>query len=70
MLFKLKKFVSFVFTLRTPGEQVFSTNEQNSNPVFKGTVSEISSDPPYKDGNVRFTRVKALSVQVWKIFQS
>ena len=23
--------------------------------TFKGTVSVISSDPPYKDGNGRFT---------------
>ena len=32
----------------------------------KGTVSVISSDPPCKDGNVRFTMVllKALSDQV------
>ena len=70
MLFKLQKFVSFVFALRTPREQVFSTNEHSSNPVFKVTVSEISSDPPYKYGNVRFTRVNALSVKVLKIFQS
>ena len=24
---------------------------------FKGTVSEISSDPSYKEGNVRFTTI-------------
>ena len=33
---------------------------------FKGTVSLISSDPPCKDGNARFTTVtlKALSDQI------
>ena len=25
--------------------------------IFKGTVSVISSDPPWKDGNARFTTV-------------
>jgi len=25
--------------------------------LFKGTVSVISSDPPYKDDNIRFTTV-------------
>ena len=34
--------------------------------LLKGTVSVISSDPPCKDGNARFTTVslKALSDQV------
>ena len=34
--------------------------------LFKGTVSVISSDSPYKDDNARFTTVplKALSDQV------
>ena len=33
--------------------------------TLKGTVSTISSYPPYKDGNARFTTIpfKALSVQ-------
>ena len=34
--------------------------------MFKGTVSVISTDPTYKDGNAQFTPVplKALSDQV------
>ena len=33
--------------------------------VIKGTISVISSDPLFKDGDARFTMVKALSDQVW-----
>ena len=35
--------------------------------MIKGTVSVISSNPPCKDGNARFTTVplKALCDQVW-----
>ena len=39
--------------------------------ILKGTVSVISSDPPFKDGNVRFTTVtlKTLFNQVWIRYQ-
>ena len=38
---------------------------------LKGTVSVISSDPPWKDGNARFTTVhlKAYSDQLWFRYQ-
>jgi len=40
----------------------------HNNLLVKGTGSLISSDPPCKNGNTRFTTVplKALSDQVWK----
>ena len=36
---------------------------------FKGTVSTISSDSPFKDGNARFTTVPALFNEVWIRYQ-
>ena len=41
--------------------------EEIWNVKLKGTVNIISSCPPYKDGNARFTTIpfKALSVQEW-----
>ena len=42
----------------TPKKQVnASIKIRYKNTPFKGTVSVISDDPPYKDGNVRFTTV-------------
>ena len=36
----------------------------------EGTVSVVSSDPPYKDGNAWFTSepLKALSDQEWNLY--
>ena len=35
--------------------------------VFRGTVSVVSSDPPYKEGNVRFTTVLLKPSSIYRV---
>ena len=35
--------------------------------VVRGTVSVVSSDPPYKEGNVRFTTVPSKPLSIYRV---
>ena len=47
-------------------EPRFSSSSYTTVIIVKGTVSVISSDPPFKDGNVRFTTVPLKSLNLIK----